>query len=145
MIFQSGKHEGKSGETVVLKSPDWVQALLTTHPDNKWCAEFKRLIAKFDAKPFTATCSGCNAPATRATAYKNTSNLMFWCATCNPYGSGAVPGTLTPIQTYADALRHVDQTCTAPRTEKRDIIRALAQGKGLPKKVGKPQALAFFK
>ncbi len=52
MRFQNGKHEGKIGEVVLLKSPDWVRALMQ-HPDNKWCGEFRQLIAKLDQKPFT--------------------------------------------------------------------------------------------
>lgn len=117
---------------------------LGDHPDNRWVDEFKRLIAKFDARPFETPCAGCGATATRASAYRNSSSLMFWCDNCDPYSSGADRGKLTMIRTYQEALRHVGGTFTAPRTEKRNIILALAHGKGLAKRLTEDAAKAFL-
>jgi hypothetical protein len=145
MGLQSGKHAGKTTETLLLKSPDWAQWMMSNHPDNPVSREFRRLVARFDAKPFTKICDRCRQQATRASAYQGSGrNLMFWCDDCNPYSSGASSGRLTVVRTFDDALRHIEFTCTALRGEKRDIINALAKGKGLPSRVGDAQAEAFF-
>ena len=82
---------------------------------------------------------------TRATAYRKTGrHIMFWCDISDPYGSGAVQGTLTVVKTFDDALHHIDMTCNGVRSEKRAIVRELTNGKGLSRRVGEAQAIAFF-
>jgi len=142
--FKSGTQEGKCGELVLLKSPDWAQALIKKGPDNVWIERFLSLIRKFDSKPFLKSCSNCSDTATRASVYKNTSALTFWCSTCDPYKTGASSGTLTIVKTFDEAIRHVDYTCKGNRAEKRNIIKMMSQAKGLPARVGEKQAQDFF-
>jgi hypothetical protein len=145
MRIKTGKKAGKTTQELLLKEPDWAQWMAENHPDSIVSKDFRDLRQTFDGKEFTAECAGCGDTATRATAYRKTGrNIMFWCGDCNPYGSGAVQGTLTVIKTFNDALRHVDSTCNGVRSEKRAIIRGLAEGKGLPRRVGEAQATAFF-
>lgn len=145
MRIQTGKQAGKTTEEVLLKQADWAQWMVENIPNSPVSKNFRQLRLAFNRKAFTAECTKCGEVATCATAYRETGrSLMFWCDDCDPYASGAVQGTLTVIETYGDALRHVDQSCNGVRAEKRAIIRELAEGKGLPRRVGENQATAFF-
>jgi hypothetical protein len=145
MHLKSGAHAGKTTEELLLKQPDWAQWMVGKYPDSPITKSFRALAKKFDARQFLEKCVRCGKAATRATAYRKTgTGLMFWCDGCDPYGSGAERGTLTVIKTFGDALRHVDMTCNGVRSEKRTIIKELARGKGLPKRVGETQAAEFF-
>jgi hypothetical protein len=145
MRIQAGKKAGKTTQELLLKEPDWAQWMDDNLADSPVSRNLRDLRTAFNQKAFTAKCAECGDPATRATAYRKTGrNIMFWCDDCDPYGSGAMQGTLTAIKTFNDALRHVDSTCNGVRSEKRTIIRELAEGKGLPRRVGEKQAMAFF-
>jgi hypothetical protein len=144
MEFKSGKHAGKTTEEVLLKEPDFAQWYISKFPDAKHSKDLKRLIKEFDARPFTKECAGCGGAATRASAYRGSPSLMFWCAECNPYSSGAGSGRLRMVSTVGDVLEHIDLTANGSRPYKRRIVRELAEGKGLPKRVGKKQAADFF-
>lgn len=146
MLVQSGRHAGKTAEEIILKSPDWAEWLIDKHPQNNLVSEFKRLIQIFDAKPFVKSCWGCGEPATRASAYRQTADdLYFWCDQCDPYSTGANRGKLTSVRSFRSALDHVNYTCAGRRIDKRVIVRELAVGKGLPARVGAKEAVAFFK
>lgn len=145
MIIQSGKHKGKTAALVILKYPDWVEWLIAKHPENSLVAEFRRLIEIMNKKPFIENCRSCEKLAVRASAYRNTpDDLYLWCDTCDPYGTGANHGKLYIVTTFNSALEHVNYTCEGRRSDKRIIIRELAQAKGLPERVGASQAAAFF-
>jgi hypothetical protein len=145
MRLRSGKHAGKTTEILLLSMPDWAQWMMNHHPDSPVSRDFRRLVAKFDGKPFTKRCDGCHRNATRVSAYRQWArDLMFWCDDCDPYNAGAVRGRLTIVRTFNDALTHADLTCSGAQGDKRDIIRALAAAKGLPVRLGEAQAIAFF-
>jgi hypothetical protein len=61
---------------------------------------------------------------------------MWWCNHCDPYLHGALPGRLQIIETYVDALNYVGNYCKGRKSDYRFLILALAQAKGLPKRVG---------
>jgi hypothetical protein len=147
MRVNSGKHQGKLAEILILKEPDYIEWCLENHPNPAFRAGLKRLIEQFDAKPFVVECAShsCSEPATKASAYRNTSDLMFWCEDCDPYNSGAREGVLTTVRTFGDAMRHVNWTCTSGhRGEKRAIIKVLAEAKGAPARLTEKAAEAFF-
>jgi hypothetical protein len=143
MRFQSGKHAGKTLDEVLLKQPDFAQWYIRKYPDAPAAKEFDRLMRKFDAKPFTKKCR-CGKPATGASTYQNSPSLMFWCDECPPHSSGAERGKVAAVTSIRGVLGHIDWTADGYRAWKRDIVRKLAEGKGLPKRVGEQQALAFF-
>ena len=69
---------------------------------------------------------------------------MFWCDECNPHNSGATSGKLHIVKTVRDALAHIDSSVSGnKKLWKSYIIRELAEGKGLPKRVGRKQLLSF--
>lgn len=86
MRVSGGKHAAKLAEVLILKEPDYVEWRLENHPNPAFRAGLTGLIARFDAKPFVVECAGysCSEPATKASAYRNTSDLMFWCEDCDP-------------------------------------------------------------
>lgn len=140
MQLQSGKHKGKEYAQVVLRHADDVIYQLDTYPTGKPAQEFSRLIAIFDAKPFTTTCYGCKGAATRATSYASTPNLFFWCDDCDPHGQGASQGKLTVIKTFRQAVRTASET----KGDQRLIIKNLAEAKGCPKRLTAAAAVAFL-
>jgi hypothetical protein len=141
MLIQTGTHAHKTTQLVLLKWPDWVQWLLHNCPHNKLVPDFERLIEIFDRKPLLEVCYGCGRLATRASVAHGTGQgLHFWCDACNLYSTGARCGSLGVASTFEDALRHADWTCEAHRTAKRDLIKELAQAKGLPARVGAHEA-----
>jgi hypothetical protein len=146
MRLKSGKHEGKTTGELLIKVPDWAQWMLANYPDSPVSKSLRDLEERFDARPFEVECATCHEPAALATAYQGIGfNLMFWCDDCDPYGSGARSGTLTRIRTVAEALRHVDMTCDgSQRTQKREIIKELAQAKGLSGRLTEARLTQFF-
>ena len=145
MLIQSGSKEGKTTQELVLKEPDWVQFFLGKNKTGKVPTELRRHIQTFDAKPLIERCSRCKSVATRASLYVGNALLpYYWCDSCDPYSSGARPGTLTVVHTYAQALRFVDYLCSGKWSDKRAIIKSLGQAKGLPKRVGASTARSFL-
>lgn len=151
MVVMFGKHQGKTVAFLVLKEPDYVRWVLEQQNPTgglaRVHAEAKRLIAIFDQKPIIGSCMGhnCKQPAVRFTAYAgNSAALYTWCATCDPYESGANSGTLTEIRGFRDALRHVTWTDGGAKSGYKSIVRAMALRKGLPLRSGSPQITAFF-
>jgi hypothetical protein len=144
MRFQSGKFAGKTTEEVLLKFPDWAAWNVRQYPDSKHSKVFKELWRTFDAKPFTAPCRSCGEKATRASAYRGSPELMFWCDDCDPRSTGIESGKLRIVWTLGEVLEHVEITADGNRDWSRRIVRALAEAKGLPKRVGEKAALAFF-
>jgi hypothetical protein len=145
MRIQSGKHAGELSEVVFLKLPDLVQWMIKKAPDNRLTADFKALKRLFDQKPLRyELCYGCQKVPVKATAYEQTSGLYFWCDRCNPYDSGARAGTLSTVNSFDSAMSHADFTCDGNRSVKRNLIRSLANAKGLPKRITENAALNFF-
>jgi len=150
MYLKFGKYSDKSVEMIVLKDPAYIAWILTErNPKGRLAivkGEVQRLIRIFDAKPFLRDCqgSGCTNPATRLTVYSdNVYHPMWWCDDCNPYQKGARDGKLSLIRTYCDALLHHMNYCT-PKTFLKDLVKAMAVEKGLPKRVGVKEAEEFF-
>jgi hypothetical protein len=108
---------------------------------------FASLVKAFDAKRFTAACSGnkCKRKTTYATGYAGSSLLYFWCDNCGPYGSGAHTGKLTEIRTIGDALRHLKSRGQNTETMRKKIVANLASGKGLKIPASKAALELFFK
>jgi hypothetical protein len=145
MDISSGKHQGKTSQIVALNHPDYVSYYLNSEYHNSKLGQaLKHHVAKMDAKPFITECFHCKKPATRATAYQNNPDLMFWCDDCNPYGAGAVTGKLRTIKTYSDAVSHIAFTANGHKGFMKTIIRNLAEAKGLAKRVTVDKAAAFF-
>ena len=145
MRIKTGQFAGMTTEEVLLKWPDWAFWMMRRFPDSAIGKAFHDLIEELDAIPFTEQCKICGEAARRATAFRGVSrNLTFWCDECKSYESDALRGDVTVIETFEDALSHVNWQCDGRRSELRAIIRALARGKGLPKRVGETQAVEFF-
>jgi hypothetical protein len=148
-----GKYAGKPLELLVLKEPGYVAWILKQQSAagrmKSVQIEAKRLIALFNAKPFLKDCFGqSHGPrkATRCSVYGSSVNAPYWwCSTCNPYESGAAPGKLQSVATYESALRHVDFFYGGRGADYKSLIRALAEAKGLPSRVGEKQAKVFLR
>ena len=69
---------------------------------------------------------------------------MFWCNNCNPDQMGTLYGRIQIIETYLDALKHVRNYCQGRKGDYRNLIRSIAQAKGLGKRVGEERAREFF-
>ena len=154
MIITIGKHKGKSTDITFLKFPDYcVWALYQDNPSGGLIPVVRdvrrRLIPKFNAKPFHKTCrgdagKGCGKIATRAVVYQNNLDPTWWCDDCNEYSYGALPGKLQEIRTFKDIVNHVETYCGGKRGDYREFVLNIARAKGLPKRVGQAQAQAFF-
>lgn len=106
------------------------------------------LINRFDAKPFLRRCfhQGCKNSATCCTVYSNNvSSVEWWCDECASRKFSDFHGKIRIIRTYQNAIDHIDCYCKGRKTALKTLIRAMAEAKGLPKRVGKIQAENFFK
>ncbi len=144
-----GKHDGKSVEWLVLKEPDYIKWVLQQSASGKMLqvkTHAAALIKKFDAKPLLKTCRAedCSEKATRVTVYLDNLLPVWWCANCNPYQLGANSGKLQVISTYAQALSHVEFYCKGRKSDSAEIVKYLAQARGLPSRVSETHAQAFF-
>jgi len=152
MEITFGKHAGKSIELLLLKEPEYIKWMLeqqnATGAMKRAQDEAKRLIARFNTKPFIKDCfgkPGAAHKATRCTVYGNNVTVPYWwCDSCNPYQSGANSGKLQAVSTYEEALNHVGFWCSGRSSDYKSLIKDLAQAKGLPARVGEKQAVAFF-
>ncbi|MEI7858138.1 MAG: hypothetical protein WCH85_11655 [Methanomicrobiales archaeon] len=149
MLVASGKNMGKTLEVIVLKDPCYIQDLFSAKAENKKQVllkdEAKRLVDVFDRKAFDARCNGrvCRRQSTRCTVYKSDIfNPMWWCDACDPCQYGAGEGRIQIVRTYRDALDFAvsfgDPEVSA------DLIRVLAEAKGLSWPPGKIRADIFF-
>ncbi len=141
MMINSGIYEGKYSEHIFLTECAYALWYRDTLPRSSLGREFQRLMAQFDNMPFTKQCRECKRRATRASAYRGSQGLMFWCDDCDPRtGSGLV----SIIGSYREALRHIDTTANGTRGGKRAIIRELAEAKGMPSRFSTKSAIALF-
>lgn len=144
-----GTHKGKSMESLVLKEPSYVQWLLgqasATGGLLAMRNEAKNLVQAFDQKPYKVRCWGtnCRRTATRLSVHGN-SDPHWWCDTCDPYQDGAADGKLQIFRNYSQALFHVEFFCAGRKSDYRDLVKSMAQAKGLGTRVGETQAKAFF-
>jgi len=144
MILKSGRHADKSTEYVFLRHGNDASYIMANYADGPVGKEYLRLSRKFDAKPFEVQCYQCANTATRASAYRGSPSLMFWCDDCDPYSQGASRGKLVIVRTYLEAVRHIDFTCQGYRAWKDMIIKELAGAKGCPARLSQKAAIAFF-
>ncbi|TAM51214.1 MAG: hypothetical protein EPN57_18340 [Paraburkholderia sp.] len=108
-------------------------------------ADLQRLVKKFDAKPLAKSCAHCHKPATLVSAYWGNDEALYpWCDTCDPYTLGALDGKLARLRTFKDAIDHVEFRCGAKKASYDRIVRAFAEAKGLPGRVGEAAAKKFF-
>jgi len=135
---------------VVLKEPDYAAWVSNQAEATGMLAEAReevcRLIQIFNEKPIVERCLGmdCTKCATRATVYQGAMRPHWWCEKCNPYSLGAFDGKLMIIGSYEHAICYVSMFCRGCKYASKSLIRGLAQGKGLPERVGENQAAAFF-
>ena len=143
-----GVHKGRSMEELVLKEPAYVHWLLGQSPSGPLLAmknEAKRLIVKFDAKPYVVKCfEPCGNQVTRLSVYGDNIAPYWWCAGCDSYGQGANAGKLQIFSTYGSALKHVEYFCAGKTSDYRLLIKSMAKAKGIPARVGDAQLKAFF-
>jgi transcription elongation factor Elf1 len=142
-----GKHSGKSVEALLLKEPAYIKWVLEQSPSGALLAvknEAKRLIGKFDSRPYEVRCNSCNQVATRATVYLDNLAAHWWCGNCNPYSLGANPGKLQEIRTYSQALQHVECYCRSRQGDFASLIKQLAKAKGLPERATEKKIVEFF-
>ena len=139
--IKSGKHAGRATEEILLKKPDVAEWYLKNRRKSRYAKDFKRLIKIFNHKPFFARCERCFRKATVAYGKIGGDVLTFRCARCYPdyyYSDTSGIVRATPIIWVLDTI--------APRNRrlKRRLVWEVALAKGLPEKVGKREALAFF-
>lgn len=151
MLITFGKYDGKTSQEIVVKHGSYAKWVLEESASSgqlgKLQADLKRLVRDLDAKPFTGKCSwkNCSRPVSRLTAYfNNDADLYAWCAHCDPYSLGANTGKLTVVKCYKDVLTHVAIRCGATKGGFDRIVRAYAESKGLPSRVGASAAAKFF-
>jgi hypothetical protein len=148
MIIDFGEHIGMSVEAVVLKEPGYIKWVFSLeNPKGRMVqvkSEAQRLIPIFDAIPYQKACCACMKPATRCTVYRDNIYVPYWwCDECDPYQSAPDGGKLTIIRTYEEAVDHCGIYCSG-KTPLQQLVKTMAQAKGLPKRVGEKQAQAFF-
>ncbi|MBY3171643.1 hypothetical protein [Rhizobium laguerreae] len=144
MQIQSGRHAGKSCESMMINHPDLVQWMIEKADPSRTKDEFKRLVTIFDRRPIEETCHGCANVATRASLYQGGDDLMFWCDGCNEYGSGANRGKLRIVTRYLEVVRMIDTFAAGNKKFKFQMIRQLARGKGLAKRMTNDNLIDFF-
>jgi hypothetical protein len=144
MQITSGKHDGKTSQILVLNYPDYAKWYRREYPTAKLGKAISEHIGSLNSKSFSVKCNGCSGQATKATAYFNNHDLIFWCDECDPYSMGAVRGKLNVIRTYQDAVGHIEHTANGNKNFMKLIVRSLAMAKGLPSRVTAVNAEAFF-
>lgn len=151
-----GKHAEMDVRRLVVRHPDYVKWVLEqVQPRGQLAAlaaNLRHYIQVFDAKPFVEECSGrvkgerCTRTVTRGTAYSSHGglnvDLVWWCDACDPYQLGAV-ATLIDVRTYSGALSVVERY-RGVISDYGDIIKDLARGKGMPKRVTAAALEDFF-
>ena len=151
MQIKFGKHAGKSSEEVLLKHASYVAWVVSQTGANSQLAALQTDIAELtqtlDMKPFVGKChtDGCKRPVAKLSAYLgNDKDLYKWCEQCDPYTSGANPGKLTQVRTYADVMRHVQFHCGGTKGSYDKLVKSYAKTKGLPDRVSTATAIQFF-
>jgi len=154
MIIKFGKqHVGKSVESVILKDPIYVKWVLSqadaSGPLLPIRDEMIRLLAIFNERPFITKCSGpnCDRIATRASLYKDNPVPKWWCDECDPFILADLNPFVNRVQTvvtYEEVLAHVAALCRGRKAGYKYVIRAFAQAKGLPRRLGEKQVQGFF-
>lgn len=141
MRLTFGKHKGEDSHALVVKDPSYVLWALDEGSSSGPLAALVKAINQhlraFDAKPFTARCSGdgCTRPVVQATGYVGLNGelgmyLDFWCEGCDPHGGGAVPGRLWLIGKYSDFL-HLLRNTRSTQVDGQRLMKQLAKAKGL--------------
>jgi hypothetical protein len=140
-----GKFKGETVEVLVLREPDYLRwTFLQPDPSKKLLSlisQAKRLIKKFDSKPFLVRCEGkgCSNTATFCSVQlEDITKINWWCDDCDPYQKGAAKGTLLGIRNYEKAFT------LAKGRPLEYLINAIAKAKGLQEPVGREQADDFF-
>jgi hypothetical protein len=150
MLITFGQHSGKSVELVVLKNPAYVAWMLRVDHASGALAKVQRaagrLLEIFDAKPILRSCCSpnCGNRATYCTVIRGAIGPYWWCNGCDLRRFSVRPDKLEIVRSYADAIWYANMYCNDRKKDLEVLIRALAQAKGLPERVGEVQAVAFF-
>jgi hypothetical protein len=142
MRLRFGAYAGETTELLLLKAPDYAAWTMTRRPESALARTFDALSAAFDARPITAACR-CGAVASRARAYRNSTDLILLCERC----AERMPPdpVLDDVTAYAAALDHVRRTCVrGHRRAQRRIVRQLGLAKGMPRRITDLGAEAFL-
>jgi hypothetical protein len=132
-----GKHFGTSLEAILFQHPDYARWIIThpaaTGPLLEAQRHLKLLIRRFDAKPIVVKCDKpeCTNVATYGSAYIPSSQVMWWCSSCNPYSAGALSNKLHPIRYYDDVRMYTEYYCNGRKMVTKQLLKRLAQAKGL--------------
>lgn len=104
------------------------------------------LVQRFDQMPYVRMCSGgCLRTATRAATCCDNVVPTFWCNSCKPCEARPCPGTVSLIDTYVQAVTHVQARLKTPSCAKiAKPIQVMALAKGLPKRSSRRDQLEFF-
>lgn len=152
MIVDFGKNKGKSPELLVLKNPGWIKWTISNQtpagPMISVQEYAKMLIAIFDEKPIFEPCyeNNCKNVATRCSVVSgDVYHLHWWCDECDPSQMGVSPEDIQMLRSYHDAIGYVDVYCDRRETDLEELIRSMAEARGLPKLVDESQAQNFFK
>lgn len=149
MVIPFGtKHKGEKIGKVLLKDPSYIMWALEQSGSGAMLAvqaEAKRLISKFDSKPILVPCFKCKSAASYFSCYSNNASALYaWCKSCDPYSQAANQGKLTNVRTFAEAMRFIQFSCGDTKGERNNIVKRMAEAKGLPRRVGDAQVDAFF-
>ena len=147
MYMPTGKFEGVSIGSVVLKEPNYTMWLVGQLDMRGSLAtarnETMRLITVFNSKQIAAKCHGCSGKATRFTGYEGSSiSLYAWCNSCDPQGSSQKASPA--FHTYQQALNHNARRAGDKAAGQKRIISAMADRKGLIRPLTEANVAAFF-
>src|SRR4051794_39908400 len=147
MIVGFGRHAELSAERLLLTQADYVAWLLNQEGLAGKAEQLRKfllvhLIPAFDARLVVDECWGsrCSRTGVYATGYVgNASSIEWWCEHCRSFNSSK----LAIIKTYSDGLRFAE-LCGGRRADYKNAIRAIGQGKGLPRRIANIAAKEFF-
>lgn len=149
MLITHGKHTARRAEWVVFNDPHHVILVLETSPlsrrQRRLRAAFERLVRAFDRLPLTPRCAapGCPHRAVRASVYRRTDQLRWWCPDCDETCLGAAYDKLEILWTYRDVERYAGWYAEDGVGAK-GLIQQLARAKGLPDRATVRQQVRFF-
>lgn len=145
MRLQYGRYQGRTAETLLLRAPDYAAWVLRHRPDGRLGRHFRGLVAAFDARPLVRRCQACGAPATRAAAMPERSELYFFCNDCGLYPDAPPLGSAGDLRTWTDVVDYVERAARRrPTARLRAIVRRMAQAKGAPPRITEAAAASFF-
>ena len=145
MQVPCGKHENLTVELLLLRDPRYVLSIIrtvTAGPLSPIRAELKRLISVFNSKPLQVKCCDCGAPATCYSVWQGGLDLEWRCGCYRP-NNNVLGEKILVLSYYLETVLYA-KTYLSWRSDASKLVRTVARAKGLPVRVGKKQAQAFF-